>query len=270
MEVVWFLLRNICDSLKNQWLHCNQQDISLLFLNICKNYGDVTCRFWFLALQVLEAETAKNCIFVWLVLIIKFDSSQNTLLNFLGQNLSQQFQIWRASFKNFAGNVSHIGKSPQLKMRKIPRSFIYPENQTFCSAKLLATFCQSEYQSAPAFLFSWKNSGLPNKKISSLQGNFDGPKQPKVQRWSDLSFYSKSALKTTAVIIASVKISINSFVFVENDSKPIFSVFNVSPEIWYAWLVIGNMMLHFSITFFPQLPAALLHQDVTRQVLKLK
>ena len=75
-ERVWFFLKNKPAYLENQWLLFFQQYINRLNYPLVRIYRNVICCIWFLATHTWLAENAKNCIFLWFVLIIKFDSFQ--------------------------------------------------------------------------------------------------------------------------------------------------------------------------------------------------
>ena len=53
--------------LKNHWLHFIQQCFSGLFLMLVWTYVKVNCCVRFLATEIILAEKAKSCVFVWFV-----------------------------------------------------------------------------------------------------------------------------------------------------------------------------------------------------------
>ena len=72
---------------------------------------------------------------------------QNDPLNFSHRGPNQQLCNYRASFNhNKLGNVPYIGNFKDRKNEKVLKFSIFPENQTFCSPKLLAAFRPLGYQ----------------------------------------------------------------------------------------------------------------------------
>ena len=74
VEVVWFSLRNKLAFPKTRG--CTWSRYQSTYSIIAVTYRKVNCCTWFLASQIWWAENAKRYIFIWFVLIIKFDSSK--------------------------------------------------------------------------------------------------------------------------------------------------------------------------------------------------
>ena len=108
------------------------------------------------------------------VLIINSDCFRNNRLNFSSPSHNQKNYNCRASFINFIlGNAFYIGNIRERNDLQVQKFSIFPENESFCSPKLLAAFRPSGYQAT--FFYSTKFIRLPNNASMYLMRKSDGP-----------------------------------------------------------------------------------------------